>query len=79
MTRRKKPGKGSRLRGSETFRVTGNYDAETVEQARAYAEEHGISLAEALRQLVEFGLEALSAPPISPKQGNDHASASAKG
>jgi hypothetical protein len=79
MTRRKKPGKGSRLRNSETLRITGNYDAETVEQARAYAEEHGVSLAEALRQLVEFGLEALSAPPISPKKGTDHASASAKG
>jgi hypothetical protein len=79
MSRRKTPGKGSRLRNSEMFRVSGYYDTETVEQAQVYAAEHGISLAEALRQLVEFGLEALSAPPISTKQGTDHASASAKG
>jgi hypothetical protein len=59
MVRRKKPGKGSRLRASETYRVTGNFDAETVEQARALAERDGISLAEQLRQLVEFGLEVV--------------------
>jgi hypothetical protein len=78
VTRRKRPGKGSRLRNSETFRITGNYDVETVEQARGYAERHGVSLAEALRQLVEFGLETISTPPISPKQGTDHASAATK-
>jgi hypothetical protein len=61
------------------LRITGNYDAETVEQARSYAEDHGVSLAEALRQLVEFGLETISAPPISPKQGTGHASAPSKG
>jgi hypothetical protein len=79
MTRRKKPGKGSRLRNSEMFRVSGYYDTETVGQAQIYAAEHGVSLAEAMRQLVEFGLEAVSAPPCSPKQGNDHAPAPSKG
>jgi hypothetical protein len=59
MIRRKTPGKGSRLRASETYRVTGNFDADTVEQARALAERDGISLAEQMRQLVEFGLEAV--------------------
>ncbi|MEH2476231.1 hypothetical protein V1281_002600 [Nitrobacteraceae bacterium AZCC 2161] len=79
MSRRKTPGNGSRLRNSETYRVTGNYDAETLQQAREYAERHGVSLAEALRQLVEFGLETVSTVPISPKQGKAHASADAKG
>jgi hypothetical protein len=62
MTHRKTPGRGSRLRGSETLRVTGNYDPETVDQARAYAQSHKVSLAEALRQLVGFGLETHPQP-----------------
>jgi hypothetical protein len=69
--RRKSPGKGSRLRNSETLRVTGNYDPETVDQARAYAQLHKVSLAEALRQLVEFGLETIHNPP---QEGNARAS-----
>lgn len=72
MSRRKTPGKGSRLRGSETLRVTGNYDPETVDQARVYAKDHGVSLAEALRQLVEFGLESIQQPP---EKGSADASA----
>jgi hypothetical protein len=72
LSRRKTPGKGSRLRNSETFRITGNYDSETRDQARDYAKKHGVSLAEALRHLVEFGLEAVHNPP---QKGNSDASA----
>jgi hypothetical protein len=59
MIRRKTPGKGSRIRDSETFRITSYYDAETLGQARAMAARNGVSLAEQLRQLVEFGIEAV--------------------
>jgi hypothetical protein len=59
MSKRKKPGNGSRLRKTETFRATVNFDHETFQQVHALAEKSGVSLAEQTRQLVEFGLEAV--------------------
>lgn len=79
MSRRKNPGKGSRLRNSDMFRVSGYYDTETVDQAQVYATRHGVSLAEAMRQLVEFGIEAVSGHMGSPKEGKGHASTAGKG
>jgi hypothetical protein len=57
--RKRIPGKGSRLRKTETLRATVNFDPETFQQVRTLAEKSGVSLAEQARQLVEFGLEAV--------------------
>lgn len=59
MSKRKRPGKGSRLRNTETVRATVNFDPETFQQVHTLAEKSGVSLAEQARQLVEFGLEAV--------------------
>lgn len=57
--RRRVPGKGSKLRNSETIRVTSNHDRETFLHIRQLAERDGVTLSEQIRQLVEFGLETV--------------------
>lgn len=58
MTRRwKKPGRGSIHRRPERVRFTGQFDDETFAEVRMRALAAGVSIAEKVRQLVEFGLE----------------------
>jgi len=56
---RREPGRGSRLRNSETFRVTSNHDQETFLHIRQLAVQSGVTISEQMRQLVEFGLETI--------------------
>ena len=56
---RREPGRGSRLRNSETFRVTSNHDRETFLHIRQLAVQSGVTISEQMRQLVEFGLETI--------------------
>lgn len=56
---RRSPGKGSRLRNTDTFRVTSNHDRETFLHIQTLAHENGVTISEQMRQLVEFGLETV--------------------
>jgi hypothetical protein len=58
------PGRGVR-RGTFVQHVC-RFDDETFDQIHAMAVAEGISLSEAIRQLVEFGLEADSTQPPEP-------------
>lgn len=69
--KRRPPGAGSRLRNTETFRVTSNHDRETFLHIHDLAERGGVTLSEQMRQLVEFGLEV-----VQEADGKDGANAS---
>lgn len=53
------PGKGVRVRNTETIGVKSYHDQETFLHIRQLAEKSGVTLSEQMRQLVEFGLETV--------------------
>lgn len=56
---RRSPGKGTRLRNTETVGLKSYHDLETVLHIRQLATDANVTLSEQMRQLVEFGLETI--------------------
>lgn len=56
MSRRREPGRGSAAIGG---RFTVGFDDETIEEVRALALVDRVAFAEKIRQLVDWGLEAV--------------------
>lgn len=63
------PGKGVRVRNTETIGVKSYHDQETFLHIHQLAAKDGVTLSEKMRQLVEFGLEVV-------EDGKDQTSAS---